>query len=47
MIENIRTQDLEGKAILYVWQSSVYQVMNNLESQGLQYAMEERLRKLG
>ena len=35
------------KAILYVRQSSTYQVSNNLESQKLQYAMQERLRQLG
>jgi len=33
--------------MLYVRQSSAYQVLNNLESQKLQYAMEGRLRELG
>lgn len=47
MSEKIRTQHLERKAILYVRQSSPYQVIHNLESQKLQYAMEERLRQLG
>jgi DNA invertase Pin-like site-specific DNA recombinase len=47
MSEKIRPHHLERKAILYVRQSSVYQVNNNLESQKLQYAMEERLRRLG
>lgn len=47
MSEKIRPHHLERKAILYVRQSSVYQVNNNLESQKLQYAMEERLRILG
>jgi DNA invertase Pin-like site-specific DNA recombinase len=47
MSEKIRTQHLERKAILYVRQSSPYQVIHNLESQKLQYAMEERLRHLG
>ena len=47
MSEKIRAQHLERKAILYVRQSSAYQVMHNLESQKLQYAMEERLRQLG
>jgi DNA invertase Pin-like site-specific DNA recombinase len=47
MSEKIRTQHLERKAILYVRQSSPYQVMHNLESQKLQYAMEARLRQLG
>jgi len=41
MSEKIRPHHLERKAILYVRQSSVYQVNNNLESQKLQYAMEK------
>lgn len=47
MSEKIRPHHLERKAVLYVRQSSVYQVNNNLESQKLQYAMEARLRNLG
>ena len=47
MIEKVRTQRLERKAIFYVRQSSPYQVIHNLESQKLQYAMEARLRQLG
>jgi DNA invertase Pin-like site-specific DNA recombinase len=47
MSEKIRAQHLERKAILYVRQSSPYQVMHNLESQKLQYAMAARLRQLG
>ena len=47
MSEKIRSHHLERKAILYVRQSSVYQVNNNLESRKLQYAMQERLRHLG
>jgi DNA invertase Pin-like site-specific DNA recombinase len=47
MSEKVRTQHLERKAILYVRQSSPYQVIHNLESQKLQYAMEVRLRQLG
>ena len=47
MSEKIRAQHLERKAILYVRQSSPYQVIHNLESQKLQYAMEARLRQLG
>jgi len=47
MSEKIRAQHLERKAILYVRQSSQYQVIHNLESQKLQYAMEARLRQLG
>ena len=47
MSDKIKPQHLERKAILYVRQSSTYQVNNNLESQKLQYAMQERLRHLG
>jgi DNA invertase Pin-like site-specific DNA recombinase len=47
MTEKIRPQHLSRKAVLYVRQSSAYQVMNNLESQKLQYAMEAHLRSLG
>jgi DNA invertase Pin-like site-specific DNA recombinase len=47
MSEKIKPQHLARKAILYVRQSSAYQVMNNLESQKLQYAMEAHLRSLG
>ena len=47
MSEKIQSQHLARKAILYIRQSSPYQVMNNLESQKLQYAMEARLRRLG
>jgi DNA invertase Pin-like site-specific DNA recombinase len=47
MSEKIKPHHLERKAILYVRQSSAYQVSNNLESQKLQYAMEQRLRYLG
>src|SRR5690242_13749407 len=47
MSEKIRPQHLARKAILYVRQSSPYQVIHNLESQKLQYAMQERLQQLG
>ena len=47
MSDKIKPQHLSRKAILYVRQSSPYQVMNNLESQKLQYAMQDRLRSLG
>ena len=47
MSEKIRPQHLARKAMLYVRQSSPYQVIHNLESQKLQYAMEERLHQLG
>lgn len=47
MSDKIRAQHLARKAILYVRQSSAYQVSHNLESRKLQYAMQERLRQLG
>ncbi len=47
MSDKIRPQHLSRKAILYVRQSSPYQVIHNLESQKLQYAMEARLHQLG
>src|ERR1700741_638144 len=47
MSEKIRPQHLARKAILYVRQSSPYQVIHNLESQKVQYAMRERLHQLG
>src|SRR5579863_2221131 len=47
MSEKVRPQHLERKAVLYIRQSSAYQVTHNLESQKLQYAMRERLRQLG
>jgi DNA invertase Pin-like site-specific DNA recombinase len=47
MSEKIQPQHLERKAMLYIRQSSTYQVNHNLESQKLQYAMEERLQQLG
>jgi hypothetical protein len=45
--DKIKPHHLERKAILYVRQSSAYQVQNNLESQKLQYAMRDRLSNLG
>ena len=47
MSDKIKPHHLERKAILYVRQSSTYQVQNNLESQKLQYAMRDRLSSLG
>jgi DNA invertase Pin-like site-specific DNA recombinase len=47
MSDKIRPQHLGRKAMLYVRQSSAYQVNHNLESQRLQYAMQDRLRHLG
>jgi len=47
MSEKIQPQHLTRKAMLYVRQSSAFQVAHNLESQKLQYAMQARLRDLG
>ena len=47
MSEKIKQHHLERKAILYVRQSSSYQVAHNQESRKLQYAMKERLEQLG
>src|SRR5215467_219747 len=47
MSDKIRSQHIARKALLYVRQSSSYQVTHNLESQKLQYAMQERLCGLG
>jgi DNA invertase Pin-like site-specific DNA recombinase len=47
MSDKIKSQHLERKAILYIRQSSAYQVSHNLESQKLQYAMQERIHQLG
>ncbi len=47
MTDKIKAHHLERKAVLYVRQSSAYQVTHNQESQNLQYAMQGRLRNLG
>lgn len=47
MSEKIKPHHLERKAILYVRQSSSYQVTHNEESRRLQYAMRGRLQQLG
>lgn len=47
MNDKLKPQHLSRKAILYIRQSSAYQVNHNLESQRLQYAMRERLQQLG
>lgn len=47
MTEKVKPTHLGRKAILYVRQSSTYQVMHNLESQRLQYAMRGQLTRLG
>lgn len=47
MSDKIKSQHLSRTAILYVRQSSTYQVLNNTESRRLQYAMRQRLEELG
>lgn len=47
MSEKVTPRHLARKAILYVRQSSPEQVLHNLESQRLQYAMVARLQELG
>lgn len=47
MSEKIQPQHRARKAVLYVRQSSAFQVANNQESSKLQYAMQTRLRDLG
>lgn len=47
MSDKIKPQHISRKAILYVRQSSAYQVVNNTESRRLQYAMRQRLEELG
>src|SRR2546430_17459332 len=45
--DKIRPHHLERKALLYVRQSSAYQVLHNRESGAPQYAMRDRLTALG
>ena len=47
MSDKILPHHLGRKAVLYVRQSSPFQVANNTEGQALQYAMRDRLRALG
>jgi len=47
MSDKIQPQHLARKAVLYVRQSSAFQVAHNQESGKLQYAMQVRLRELG
>lgn len=47
MTDKIGPQHLDRKAILYVRQSSAHQVLHNRESRALQYAMRDRLARLG
>jgi DNA invertase Pin-like site-specific DNA recombinase len=47
MSDKIQAHHRQRKAILYIRQSSAYQVSHNVESRKLQYGMETRLRQLG
>ena len=47
MNDKIKPQHLARKAVLYVRQSSAYQVAHNQESRKLQYAMKARLQEFG
>ena len=47
MSDKISPHHLKRKAILYVRQSSSYQVIHNQESRRLQYAMRDRLSSFG
>jgi DNA invertase Pin-like site-specific DNA recombinase len=47
MSDKIKPHHQARKAILYIRQSSIHQVHHNLESQRLQYAMQDRLQQLG
>jgi DNA invertase Pin-like site-specific DNA recombinase len=47
MSDKIQPQHLARKAVLYIRQSSAFQVAHNQESGKLQYAMQARLRELG
>jgi DNA invertase Pin-like site-specific DNA recombinase len=47
MSDKIKPHHLARKAILYVRQSSLHQVLHSRESQSLQYAMRDRLVALG
>jgi len=43
----VRSEHVGRKAVVYLRQSSMKQVRENLESQRLQYALAERARKVG
>ncbi len=47
MSDKIKDHHRQRKAMLYVRQSTTYQVVHNRESQQLQYGMKDRLRQLG
>ncbi len=47
MSEKIQPHHVTRRAMLYIRQSSLHQVAHNVESRRLQYAMADRLRRLG
>ena len=47
MNEKIKTHHLNRNAVLYVRQSSTFQVTHNEESRRLQYAMKQRIQDFG
>lgn len=47
MSEKIKPHHLQRRVVVYIRQSSAYQVAHNQESQRLQYAMQDRVRQLG
>ena len=47
MSDKIKAHHSNRNAVLYVRQSSTFQVTHNEESRRLQYAMEQRIRNLG
>jgi DNA invertase Pin-like site-specific DNA recombinase len=44
---HITAENLQRKAVIYIRQSTVSQVMNNVESRKLQLAMREHAKRLG
>ena len=47
MSDKVKPHHVQRKAILYIRQSSAFQVQHNQESCRLQYAMKDRLEQLG
>lgn len=47
MTEKITPAHLEKQAVVYIRQSTVYQVRHNLESQRRQYGLAQHARELG
>ena len=47
MSDKIKAHHLQRKAVLYIRQSTAFQVLHNQESGRLQYGMETRLEQLG